>query len=82
MATDFVINSAKLLLFDLLYDTNTKICETFEKRYLLPPANGGTVGSNFNTLNTQCIPACPVVPADRTGWLIRQSSVADRLSWA
>jgi hypothetical protein len=23
--------------------------------------------SNFNPLNTQCIPACPVGPADRTG---------------
>jgi len=24
-------------------------------------------GSNFNPRNTQCIPACPVGPADRTG---------------
>jgi len=24
-------------------------------------------GSNFNPQNTQCIPACPVGPADRTG---------------
>jgi len=23
--------------------------------------------SNFNPQNTQCIPACPVGPADRTG---------------
>ena len=26
-----------------------------------------TSGSNFNPRNTQCIPACPVGPADRTG---------------
>jgi hypothetical protein len=25
------------------------------------------LGSNFNPQNTQCIPACPVGPADRTG---------------
>ena len=24
-------------------------------------------GSNFNPQNTQCIPACPVGPEDRTG---------------
>jgi hypothetical protein len=24
-------------------------------------------GSNFNPRNTQCIPACPAGPADRTG---------------
>jgi hypothetical protein len=24
-------------------------------------------GSNFNPQNTQCVPACPVGPADRTG---------------
>ena len=41
--------------------------ETFAKRPLLPPATGGTLGSNFNPQNTQCIPACPVGPADRTG---------------
>ena len=33
-------------------------------------------GSNFNPQNTICIRACPVGPEDRTGWLIRQSSVA------
>ncbi len=33
--------------------------------------------SNFNPQKTQCIRACPVGPEDRTGWLIRQSSVAD-----
>ena len=25
------------------------------------------LGSNFNPQNTQCIPDCPVGPADRTG---------------
>ena len=30
--------------------------------------------------NTQCIRACPVGPGDGTGWLIRQSSVADSSS--
>jgi hypothetical protein len=33
--------------------------ETFAKRPLLPPACGGTLGSNFNPQNTQCMDACP-----------------------
>jgi len=33
--------------------------ETFAKRPLLSPATGGTLGSNFNPQNTQCMDACP-----------------------
>jgi len=44
------------------------IRETFAKCPLLsPPKNSGESGSNFNPQNTQCIPVCPVGPADRTG---------------
>jgi hypothetical protein len=34
--------------------------ETFAKRLLLPPANGGTSDSNFNPRNTQCIPVVKI----------------------
>jgi hypothetical protein len=43
-----------------MIQADSKICETFEKRSLLPPANGGTSGSNFNTRNTQCIPVVKI----------------------
>jgi hypothetical protein len=33
--------------------------ETFAKRPLLSPATSGTLGSNFNPQNTQCMDACP-----------------------
>jgi hypothetical protein len=35
--------------------------------FCVPDGRDLSTGSNFNPQNTQCIPACPVGPADRTG---------------
>ncbi len=54
---------------------NAQFCSSSSLRPVGPTPR--REGSNFDPQNTKCIPACPVGPEDRTGWLIRQSSVAD-----
>jgi hypothetical protein len=56
------INLLSIMLFEMTDSKEGK--QSLKNAPFCPiPASG----SNFNPRNTQCIPACPVGPADRTG---------------